>query len=118
MTYSIVGTPEYLAPEVYEAKQHDDSCDWWSLGALMYEMLTGAAPFYSKDRTLMFRNRAEKPLDIKPWFSEACASLLQGLLDNNPKNRLNVSQIKSHPFFQKVEWDEVYKKKLIPPIIP
>lgn len=49
----------------------------------MYEMLTGAAPFYSQDRTLMFRNRTEKPTEMKPWFSEACSSLLTGLLNNN-----------------------------------
>ena len=61
-SYSIVGTPEYLAPEIYSDDKlgHDESCDWWSLGALMYEMLTGAAPFYNQDRALMFKNRTEK----------------------------------------------------------
>lgn len=47
-TFSVVGTPEYLAPEIYSSKDgYDESSDWWNLGALIYEMLTGAAPFYS-----------------------------------------------------------------------
>ncbi|CAD8206721.1 unnamed protein product [Paramecium octaurelia] len=119
-SFSIVGTPEYLAPEIYSDDKlgHDESCDWWSLGALMYEMLTGAAPFYSQDRTMMFRNRTEKQIEMKPWFSEACSSVLTGLLNNNPKQRINIQQIKKHPFFADIDWNQASNRQLIPPIIP
>ena len=62
---------------LYETeKGHDKSVDYYSLGVLIYEMLSGAPPFYSKDKKQMMKNRLEKPIEMKPWFSVSAISLL------------------------------------------
>ncbi|KAG6537917.1 hypothetical protein ZIOFF_003020 [Zingiber officinale] len=66
LAYSIVGTPDYIAPEVLLKKGYGMECDWWSLGAIMYEMLVGYPPFYSEDP--MSTCRKLKPdLKIVNW---------------------------------------------------
>lgn len=57
----------------------------------MYEMIAGAPPFYSNDKGMMFRNRLEKKIEMKPWFSEEVSSLLTGLLINEPTKRITIN---------------------------
>jgi serine/threonine protein kinase len=70
-------------------------------------MLDGAPPFYSRNKAKMFRNRLERPIEIREHFSEDAQSLLQGLLCNDPRIRLGAhghAEIKEHAFFHSVDW--------------
>lgn len=99
---SICGTPEYMAPEVLNKVGHGHSVDWWGLGMILYEMLTGLPPWYTKDRQKLFQRLRYSPLRIPPTMSVECASVVSAFLCRDPAERLGangVEAIKAHPFF-------------------
>merc|ERR1712013_661644 len=85
---SMCGTPEYLAPEILNKAGHGKAVDWYSLGALMYEMLTGLPPFYTRDREKLFERIRRGELSYPSYISAVSKSLLQSLLQGDPGKRL------------------------------
>ena len=85
------GTPEYLAPELLMNGGYDKTVDWWTLGVLLYEMLTGLPPFYDENTNEMYRKIISEPLhfhDNQPGLvPPAARDLLARLLDRDPYNR-------------------------------
>ncbi|MGH0144760.1 UNVERIFIED_CONTAM: hypothetical protein FKN15_005853 [Acipenser sinensis] len=121
-TTTFCGTPEYLAPEVLRKQPYDNTVDWWCLGSVLYEMLYGLPPFYSRDTAEMYENILHKPLTVRPGATNAAWSILEGLLEKDRTKRLGSNddflEIKRHPFFHAISWDDLVQKKFPPPFNP
>ncbi|KAK0571190.1 hypothetical protein LWI29_012270 [Acer saccharum] len=115
LAFSTVGTPDYIAPEVLLKKGYGMECDWWSLGAIMYEMLVGYPPFYADDpittcrKIVHWRNHVKFPEDSR--LSPEAKDLIYRLLCD-VEHRLGTGgahQIKAHPWFRDIVWDRLYE---------
>ncbi|KAK2814830.1 hypothetical protein Q7C36_023096 [Tachysurus vachellii] len=121
-TSTFCGTPEYLAPEVLRKQPYDNTVDWWCLGSVLYEMLYGLPPFYSRDTHEMYENILHKELPMRPGASTAAWSILQALLEKDNTRRLgyndDFNEVKSHIFFASINWDDLVERRIPPPFNP
>lgn len=122
MAYSTVGTPDYIAPEVFGKEGYGQEVDWWSIGVMFFEMVCGYPPFFCDNpgdtckKITKWRQYFTIPND-PPLSNEAKNLILRFV--TYPQNRLGVNgveEIKRHPFFKGVDWDNIRNSK--PPFIP
>lgn len=120
---SLCGTPEYLAPEILLKKGHGLASDWWNMGMVLYEMLTGLPPWYTTDRQLLFERLRGAPLTCPAYISPVAVEFMRRLLDRDPAKRLGGSErggeeVRAHHFFAGIDWTLLRDCRYQPPFNP
>mmetsp|Transcript_6201 Transcript_6201/g.10061 ORF Transcript_6201/g.10061 Transcript_6201/m.10061 type:complete len:395 (+) Transcript_6201:439-1623(+) len=117
LAFSTVGTPDYIAPEVFGQQGYNETVDWWSCGAILFEMLVGYPPFFSDEpsitcqKILHWRKTLKIPPEAK--LSHEASDILQRLMcdANDRLGKNGVQEIKNHPFFRGINWEKIREQK-------
>ncbi|XP_063401368.1 serine/threonine-protein kinase greatwall-like isoform X2 [Mytilus trossulus] len=118
-TERILGTPDYLAPEILKQEPHGKPVDWWALGVCLFEFLTGVPPFNDETPDLVFRNILSRDV---PWpdedeaMSEHAHQAIDNLLTMDPRKRPTAEDVKKMAYFRDLDWNNLLEME--PAFVP
>lgn len=123
VTHTFCGTIEYMAPEILMHSGHNRAVDWWSLGALMYDMLTGSPPFTAENRKKTIDKILKCKLNLPPYLTQDARDLIKKLLKKSPAQRLgggvaDALDVQKHHFFRQISWEDLLVRRVDPPFKP